>query len=168
LAACLLPKGPVRALVDDALKNAGNDQGVRLRVITGEPRLAQLPCEFVYWRRHQGERDRRHFFSLNPQLSVVSHVALPEAPPTPTDIEADGELLAFRLAGRLYASEAIDAEVTEWCTTTAAGADVINAADAVEGLAARFDGKAKLVDSLLTGIALAGLIPIVKTPRDKS
>lgn len=78
LAARLLPPGEVRELFRQAVWRAGQDGGVRLRLLIREPALAQLPWEFSYLQLHAGERDRRHFLALNPQISLVRHEALPE------------------------------------------------------------------------------------------
>jgi hypothetical protein len=76
LATRLLPQGPVRDLFVRAINIAGQDAGVRLRMVIREPRLAQLPWEFAYLQMHTGEKDRRHFLALNPQVSLVRHEAL--------------------------------------------------------------------------------------------
>ncbi|HJQ33099.1 MAG TPA: CHAT domain-containing protein [Pyrinomonadaceae bacterium] len=81
LAALLLPPGQVRDLFLRALDRAGRDGGVRLRLVIREPRLAQLPWEYAYLQTHGGERSRRHFLCLNPQVSVVRHEALAEEHP---------------------------------------------------------------------------------------
>jgi hypothetical protein len=82
LAALLLPPGTIRELFARAVANAGQDGGVRLRLIVREPRLMQLPWEFAYLQLHEGEKDRRHFLALNPQISIVRHEALESAQPT--------------------------------------------------------------------------------------
>jgi hypothetical protein len=81
LAALLLPPGEVRDLFQTALRDAGQDGGVRLRLLIREPKLAQLPWEYAYLQAHQGEKDRRHFLLLNPQVSMVRHEALAEKHP---------------------------------------------------------------------------------------
>ncbi len=82
LADRLLPTGVVRNLFKEAVKKAGRDKGVRLRLLIREPRLAQLPWEFSYLQMHAGEKDRTHFLVLNPQISMIRHEALPEAHPS--------------------------------------------------------------------------------------
>lgn len=82
LAALLLPPGTIRELFTRAVSDAGQDGGVRLRLIVREPRLAQLPWEFSYLQLHEGEKDTRHFLALNPQISIVRHEALEAAQPT--------------------------------------------------------------------------------------
>ncbi len=82
LAERLLPAGPVRELLQKALDQAGRDGRVRLRLIIRDNKLAQLPWEFTYLQRHHGEKDRRHFLVLNPQVSLVRHEALPDEHPS--------------------------------------------------------------------------------------
>jgi len=82
LTARLLPSEQIRQLFKNALSKAGQDGGVRLRLLIREPALAQLPWEFSYLQLHEGELDRRHFLILNPKISMVRHEALPEEHPT--------------------------------------------------------------------------------------
>ncbi|MDQ3897122.1 MAG: CHAT domain-containing protein [Actinomycetota bacterium] len=81
LADRLLPAGEVRGLFVQALRAAGRDGGVRVRLLVRDPRLAQLPWEYAYLQLHDGERSQSHFLVLNPQVSLVRHEALPEAHP---------------------------------------------------------------------------------------
>jgi CHAT domain len=76
LADLLLPEGQVRELFKLALSKAGQEGGVRLRLIIREPSLEQLPWEFAYLPLHASEDNRRHFLALNPQISIVRHEAL--------------------------------------------------------------------------------------------
>src|SRR4051812_3271204 len=46
LADRLLPQGEIRSAVADAIRAAGADDGVRLRLVIREPSLAQLPWEY--------------------------------------------------------------------------------------------------------------------------
>lgn len=78
LANRLLPAGEVRDLFTAALREAGPDGGVRLRLLTDSLVLAQLPWEFTYLQLHAGEPGPNHFLVLNPQLSMVRHPMLPE------------------------------------------------------------------------------------------
>jgi hypothetical protein len=74
LAAMLLPPGEIRQLFEQALGLAGQDGGVRLRIMTHEPELAQLPWEYTYLPIYaKGANDYRHFLVLNPQISLVRH-----------------------------------------------------------------------------------------------
>jgi hypothetical protein len=89
LAARMLPPGKIRELFNQAVSKAGQDGGVRLRLLVREPRLAQLPWEFCYLQQHNGEKDRRHFLVLNPQISMVRHEALETAHPSVTAARPD-------------------------------------------------------------------------------
>ncbi len=73
LAGMLLPLGEVRALFERAISLARQDGGVRLRLLTSEPELAQLPWEYSYLPLYKGANDYRHFLVLNPQISLVRH-----------------------------------------------------------------------------------------------
>jgi hypothetical protein len=76
----LLPTGEVRDLYKAAMAKAGRDGGVRLRLLIRDARLAQLPWEYAYIQGPGTERHRSGFLLLNPQLSLVRHEAMPEAP----------------------------------------------------------------------------------------
>lgn len=69
----MLPPGEIRSLFEQAVKEAGQDGGVRLRLLTSEPELARLPWEYAYLPLYQGATDYRHFLVLNPQISFVRH-----------------------------------------------------------------------------------------------
>jgi hypothetical protein len=88
LAARLLP-GRIRELFEGALKQAGRDGGVRLRLLIRNAKLAQLPWELAYLQRTDGAKDRRHFLALNPQVSFVRHVPMETA-----HLEAQGDATA--------------------------------------------------------------------------
>ena len=47
LADCLLPAGPARDLFRDAYRRAGEDRGVRLRLIIPDHALKQIPWEYL-------------------------------------------------------------------------------------------------------------------------
>ena len=82
LAGMLLPVGEIRSLFEQALGQAGMDGGVRLRLLTHEPQLAQLPWEYVYLPIYtKGTQDYRHFLTLNPQVSLVRHEPIPRQHP---------------------------------------------------------------------------------------
>jgi CHAT domain len=86
LAGRLLPDGPLRTKVLETLRNLGPDEGVRLRLLIREPRLAQLPWEYTYL--SVLDRDSpSDFLALNPKVSMVRHepLPLPHAPLTPRD-----------------------------------------------------------------------------------
>ena len=76
----LLPAGTVRELFKAALAKAGRDGGVRLRLVIRDGRLAQLPWEYAYVQGPGVEKHRSGFLLLNPQISMVRHEAMPEAP----------------------------------------------------------------------------------------
>lgn len=69
----LLPPGEIRSLFEQAVKEVGQDGGVRLRLLTSEPELARLPWEYAYLPLYEGAIDYRHFLVLNPQISFVRH-----------------------------------------------------------------------------------------------
>ncbi len=73
LADLLLPLGEIRTLFEQAVKDAGQDGGVRLRLLTSEPELSRLPWEYSYLPLYKGAIDYRHFLVLNPQISLVRH-----------------------------------------------------------------------------------------------
>jgi len=81
LAERLLPPGQVRDLFQQALRAVDRNDGVRLRLLIRDHRLAQIPWEFTYLQLHRGEKDLRHFLARNPQISIVRHEALPEKHP---------------------------------------------------------------------------------------
>lgn len=76
LADRLLPEGDVRNAVTEAIRAADTDEGVRLRLIIRDPRLAQIPWEFTYLSSLGRER-MSDFLVLDPKVSVVRHEALP-------------------------------------------------------------------------------------------
>lgn len=67
----LLPEGTVRSIYQQALTLAGQDGGVRLRLIIQSPDLAQIPWELVYDPHHLGEDKAAYFLALNPQVSIA-------------------------------------------------------------------------------------------------
>ena len=93
----LLPDGPIRAHLVDAVRSAGQDDGVRLRLLTREPRLAQLPWEYCYLPIRAGQPGRTHFLILDPQVSLARHVPLdqPQPPLTPRDRDDLTLVVAF-------------------------------------------------------------------------
>lgn len=82
LADRLLPIGPIRSRFEEAIKKAGQDGGVRLRLLIRDPKLSQLPWEYSYLQFNSGEKDRRHFLVLNPQISMVRYESLSQAQPS--------------------------------------------------------------------------------------
>jgi hypothetical protein len=78
LAECLLPNGPVRELFRDAYRRAGEDRGVRLRLIIADHALKQIPWEFLYVDLLGSAPDSmRGFLLLDRALSIVRHEPLP-------------------------------------------------------------------------------------------
>ena len=88
LAAILLPTGEVRELFVQAVKSAGQDGGVRLRLLTSEPELARLPWEYAYLPFYEGASDYRHFLVLNPQISLVRHEPIAKQHPQMESVSA--------------------------------------------------------------------------------
>jgi hypothetical protein len=86
LADRLLPDGDVRTQVTEAIRRAGTDAGVRLRLVTREPRLARLPWEYTYLSLLNRE-DLADFLVLNPMVSLVRHEQLPLPQ---SELHADG------------------------------------------------------------------------------
>ena len=73
LADLLLPLGEIRSLFEQAVSDARQDGGVRLRLLTSEPELSRLPWEYSYLPLYKRVLDYRHFLVLNPQISLVRH-----------------------------------------------------------------------------------------------
>ncbi len=87
----LLPDGPLRDHLANAVKNLSPDQGLRLRLQTSEPLLQQLPWEYSYLKIHEGEENRNHFLVVDPRISLVRHVPMDE--PLPDLQPADPHVL---------------------------------------------------------------------------
>ena len=79
LADRLLPDGGIRIQVTEAIRRAGPGTGVRLRLVTSQPRLAALPWEYTYLSLLERE-DPADFLVLNPVVSLVRHEQLPLPP----------------------------------------------------------------------------------------
>ena len=78
LADCLLPAGPARDLFRDAYRRAGEDRGVRLRLIIADHALKQIPWEYLYLDLLGGAPDSmRGFLALDKAVSIVRHEPLP-------------------------------------------------------------------------------------------
>ncbi len=95
LAARLFP-GHIR----DALTRAIQDSkdGIRLRLIIRQPKLAQLPWEYAYLPIHKGDRDLIHFLVLNPDVSLVRHEPLEERYPELADAASDRLRMVIAMA----------------------------------------------------------------------
>jgi hypothetical protein len=77
----LLPDGPLRDHLVNAVKNLSPDQGLRLRLQISDPVLQQLPWEYSYLKIHEGNEDRNHFLVVDPRISLVRHVPLDQPLP---------------------------------------------------------------------------------------
>jgi CHAT domain len=78
----LLPTGEVRALFKRNLEALGGDQGLRVRIITHDPELAQIPWEYLHIAPSEMParlKDSGGFLVLDPLVSIVRYEAL-EAP----------------------------------------------------------------------------------------
>ncbi|RPI55894.1 MAG: hypothetical protein EHM56_04900, partial [Chloroflexi bacterium] len=93
LANWLLPEGEIRKLFEEALKRAGNEGGVRLRLIIAGHGLKRWPWEYVYFDPLDGPPSLRGFLALEPRVSIVRHEPLPFAHPVPAG-SATGAALA--------------------------------------------------------------------------
>ena len=82
---------PIRDLFVDALKRAGNQGGVRLRLIIADSSLKQWPWEYVYFDPSGvgGPDAMSGFLALDPRISVVRHEPLPHPHPARNDTGAD-------------------------------------------------------------------------------
>lgn len=72
----LLPEGDLRQLFVNAVKSIQPEQGIRLRLVTRDTVLAQLPWEYSYLKLQDGPEDRTHFLALNPKVSLVRHTPI--------------------------------------------------------------------------------------------
>jgi hypothetical protein len=79
LADRLLPDGDIRTQVTGVIRHAGPGAGVRLRLVTREPRLAGLPWEYTYLSLLNREAPA-DFLVLHPTVSLVRHEQLPLPP----------------------------------------------------------------------------------------
>jgi hypothetical protein len=79
LADRLLPDGGIRTQMTEAIRRAEPGTGVRLRLVTNQPRLAWLPWEYTYLSLLDRE-DPADFLVLNPTVSLVRHEQLPLPP----------------------------------------------------------------------------------------
>lgn len=74
LADLLFPTA-IRALLVESLNGLGTDEGLRIRLRL-DPALAEIPWEFAWFARQQGERDSTGFLVLDPRISLVRHQAV--------------------------------------------------------------------------------------------
>lgn len=75
LADLLLPD-KTRGLFVRSLDRLGPEEGLRLRLRLA-PELADIPWEYMYIQRGNGEKDTTGFLALDPRISVVRHEAVP-------------------------------------------------------------------------------------------
>jgi len=82
---------PIRNLFVDALKQAGNQGGVRLRLIIADNSLKEWPWEYTYFDSSGagGPDSMSGFLALDPRISIVRHEPLPHPHPASKDIGAD-------------------------------------------------------------------------------
>jgi hypothetical protein len=88
LADRLLPEGRVRAKVVETLQRLGTDDGVRLRLLIREPRLAQLPWEYTHL-SVLGRDSASDFLAVHPKVSLVRHEPVPFPHPSVTPRDPD-------------------------------------------------------------------------------
>ena len=98
LAEMLLPPDEIRNLFKQAITQAGQDGGVRLRLLTSEPELSRLPWEYSYLPLYEGADDYRHFLVLNPQISLVRHEPIAKQHPKVEGVSADKLKLLVAMA----------------------------------------------------------------------
>jgi hypothetical protein len=72
LADRLLPAGTIRNSFTSAVQNASLDEGVRLRLLIRDVKLAQIPWEYTHLAlKEGGQDDRTNFLVVNPKVSLV-------------------------------------------------------------------------------------------------
>lgn len=78
---------PIRDLFVDALKRAGNEGGVRLRLIIADNSLKRWPWEYAYFNSSGagGPDAMSGFLALDPRISMVRHEPLPHPHPVSND-----------------------------------------------------------------------------------
>jgi hypothetical protein len=81
----------IRDLFVDAMKRAGNEGGVRLRLIIADGALKQWPWEYVYLDPSGvgGPDAMSGFLALDPRISIVRHEPLPHPHPASQDSGAN-------------------------------------------------------------------------------
>jgi len=79
LAQSLLPP-TVRHMLSQSLAGLGAQDGLRLRLVLDDARVANLPWEYIYWSRAGEGLGLDGFLALDPRLSLVRHEAMPAAP----------------------------------------------------------------------------------------
>jgi hypothetical protein len=91
---------PIRDLFVDALKRAGNQGGVRLRLIIADNSLKQWPWEYAYFDSSGagGPDTMSGFLALDPRISMVRHEPLPHPHPVSKDNAGDIDDLRMVIA----------------------------------------------------------------------
>lgn len=116
LADCLLPYGPIRDLFRDAYRRAGENRGVRLRLIIADHGLKQYPWEYAYLDLLDvGPDSMAGFLALNKSISIVRHEPLPFPHPAPAPAPAGLPQLPMLITAALPAGEHelnLDQEIT--------------------------------------------------------
>lgn len=79
LSAMLLP-GTVREMLLASLATLEADQGLRLRLVLDDLRVANLPWEYLYLSPQADQDGPNGFLALDPRISLVRHEAIPIAP----------------------------------------------------------------------------------------
>jgi hypothetical protein len=139
LGECLLPTGPIRELFKDACRHAGEDRGVRLRLILADHALKQYPWEYAYIDLlGDGTDSLRGFLALNKSISFVRHEPLPIPHPTPRAIVASLAELPMLIA----------------------------AASPVDASSLNVDDEIQIIEGVLSDFDLAGVRIVPKIARD--
>jgi hypothetical protein len=81
LADLLLPD-PIRDLLVRSMDRLAADEGLRLRLRL-DALLADIPWEYAFVPRQQGQRDATGFLALDPRVSIVRHQVAVGPPPPP-------------------------------------------------------------------------------------
>jgi hypothetical protein len=79
LSAMLLP-GTVREMLFASLASLETGQGLRLRLVLDDLRVANLPWEYLYLPPAANADGPNGFLALDPRISMVRHEAIPMAP----------------------------------------------------------------------------------------
>jgi len=115
LGECLLPSGPIRDLFREAYRHAGEDRGVRLRLIIADHTLKTWPWEYAYVDLlGEGKDSLRGFLALDKRISFVRHEPLPFPHPAPIAAPAGTQELPLLIAAALTEGQEdldLDAEI---------------------------------------------------------
>lgn len=75
----LLLTSQVRQLLLMSLARLSTEESLRVRLVLNDPRIAELPWEYLYLSLAGGEKGLDGFLALNPQTSLVRYEALPNS-----------------------------------------------------------------------------------------